>query len=87
MLHEPLYRRLREKARRCVLRSDSQLNPLNETREEPDLAPPGADWTAVPGLTGLQWRRSDATFTESEGTTGGPLYYDIAVPLPGEPGA
>jgi hypothetical protein len=80
MPHEPLYRRLREKARRRVLRSDSQLNPRSETREEPDLTPPDTNWSAVPGLTGLQWRRSEATFAESEGTPGS-LFFNIAIPL------
>jgi len=83
MPHEPLYRRLREKSRRRVLRSDSQLHPLDAAREENDLAPPETSWTGVPGLTGLKWRRSAESFAPDEGTAG-PLYYDIAIPLEAE---
>jgi beta-lactamase superfamily II metal-dependent hydrolase len=80
MPHEPLYRRLREKARRRVLRSDVELKPLDPAQEEADLTPTSTEWEPVPGLKGLQWRRSQATFAEQEGTQG-PLCYDVAIPL------
>jgi hypothetical protein len=81
MPHEPLYRRLREKARRRVLRSDSELRPIDARVEEPDLSPAETKWQPVPGLKGLEWRRSAASFAESEGTPG-PLCYDVSIPLP-----
>jgi hypothetical protein len=80
MPHEPLYRRLREKARRRILRSDREIKPLDGQREEPDLVPAATEWKPVPGLKGLLWRHSVAAFTKAEGTPG-PLYYDIAIPL------
>jgi hypothetical protein len=80
MPHLPLYRRLREKARRRVLRSDSEIKPLDGQREEADLIPVETEWKPVPGLKGLKWRRAAATFTDAEGTPG-PLYYDVAIPL------
>jgi hypothetical protein len=80
MPHEPLYVRLREKARRRVLRSDSQLKPLDKARDEADLIPTEAKWKPVPGLKGLKWRCSAEKFGEGEGTNG-PLYYDLAIPL------
>jgi hypothetical protein len=78
MPHEPLYRRLREKARRRVLRSDSELQPLDKSREEEDVAPDDTSWKAVPGLKGLKWRRSAETFSVG---TNGPLFYDVAIPI------
>ena len=80
MPHEPLYRRLREKARRRVLRSDSELKPLDKERDDADLIPEETEWQAVPGLKGLEWRQSAASFSDAEGTPG-PLYYDVAIPL------
>ncbi len=80
MPHEPLYRRLREKARRRVLRSDSKLNPLDGKREEADLVPMDTAWRPVPGLKGLKWRRSAESFSDAEGTSG-PLCFDVAIPL------
>jgi hypothetical protein len=76
MPHEPLYRRLREKARRRVMRSDLELMPLDDSRDERDLVPPSEKWTPVPGVTGARWRRSKETFTKG---TKGPLCYDIAI--------
>jgi hypothetical protein len=78
MPHEPLYRRLREKARRRVLRSDSEITPLDKRRNERDLVPEREDWEDVPGLPGVGWRKSKDTFQKG---TDGPLYYDVAIPL------
>lgn len=78
MPHEPLYRRLREKSRRRVLRSDSELKPLNKAQEEEDLTPLDTAWKAVPGLKGLKWRQAAEPFFVG---TAGPLYYDVAIPL------
>jgi hypothetical protein len=78
MPHEPLYRRLREKARRRVLRSDSEITPLDKRRNEQDLVPEREDWEDVPGLPGVGWRKSKDTFQKG---TDGPLYYDVAIPL------
>jgi len=78
MPHEPLYRRLREKARRRVLRSDRSLAPLDSRREEADEVPRSEQWSGVPGMKGLRWRRSKDDFAIG---TEGPLYYDIAIPL------
>jgi Metallo-beta-lactamase superfamily len=79
MPHEPLYRRLRDKARRRVMRSDQELAPLNSAREEGDLVPPTPKWTAVPGLPNARWRASKEEFDTG---TKGPLYYDVAIALP-----
>lgn len=78
MPHLPLYRRLREKARRRVLRADQSLAPLEAT-DDPDLVPQATDWKAVPGLRGVRWRASAEQFDMG---TPGPLYYDILFPLP-----
>jgi hypothetical protein len=82
MPHEPLYRRLREKARLRIMRSDLELTPLDPKRDERDLVPAGEDWKAVPGLPGVRWRRSKAKFAKDQGTQG-PLYYDVAIPRRG----
>jgi hypothetical protein len=79
MPHEPLYRRLRDKARRRVMRSDQELAPLNPAREEGDLVPTTPEWTAVPGVPHARWRRSREEFDTG---TSGPLYYDVAIALP-----
>lgn len=79
MPHEPLYRRLREKTRRRILRSDLQLTPLDVQREDPDLVPKSTRWQPVPGLEGVQWRRSAEQFATG---TPGPLCYDVAITLP-----
>jgi hypothetical protein len=78
MPHEPLYRKLREKARRRVLRCDERLEPLDK-RDEPDLFPKKTQWQTVPGLDGVLWRRSKEEFADG---TPGPLYYDVAITLP-----
>jgi hypothetical protein len=78
MPHEPLYRRLREKAGRRIMRSDLKLDPLDGEREDPDVVPPGTDWTPVPGLAGVRWRSSNERF---ETETTGPLCYDVAITL------
>ena len=78
MPHEPLYRRLREKARRRVLRSDLELEPLDKRRDEKDVVPIGSAWKGVPGLPGVRWRRATEEFTNG---TKGPLYYDVAIAL------
>jgi hypothetical protein len=79
MPHEPLYRRLRDKARRRVLRSDRELAPLDRAREDPDVVPATTDWAPVPGVTNARWRASKETFKAG---TDGPLYYDVAIGLP-----
>lgn len=79
MPHEPLYRRLRDKARRRVMRSDRELAPLDPAREELDLVPTTTGWTPVPGLPGVRWRASKDEF---DGTKE-PVYYDVAIALPG----
>jgi hypothetical protein len=79
MPHEPLYRRLRDKARRRVMRSDEELAPLDASRDEKDLVPTSLKFTAVPGLPDAMWRRSKDTFQTG---TSGPLYYDVAFKLP-----
>lgn len=79
MPHRPLYERLREKAQRRVLRSDLRLTPLTAGEDDPDVVPGSKNWQRVPGLKGVQWRRSSDEFAAG---TPGPLYYDIAFPLP-----
>ncbi len=79
MPHEPLYRRLRDKARRRVMRSDRELAPLDSSREDPDLVPAATKWTAVPGVPNARWRASKEEFAAG---TKGPLYYDVAIGLP-----
>jgi hypothetical protein len=78
MPHEPMYRRLREKARLRVLRSDLELKPLDRRRDEEDVVPQGRAWTPVPGLPGVRWRRAAEEFRDG---TKGPLYYDVAIAL------
>jgi hypothetical protein len=79
MPHEPLYVRLRDKARRRVLRSDRKLEPLDKNRDESDIVPTDSDWKTVPGLPNARWRKSADTFKTS---TEEPLYYDVAIDLP-----
>lgn len=81
MPHLPLYRRLREKAHRRVLRSDLSLEPLKIGDDPSDITPPSPQWQAIPGLKGLHWRRSPEEFEKPLGTEG-PLYYDILFPPP-----
>jgi hypothetical protein len=78
MPHEPLYRRLREKARLRVLRSDLELEPLDKRRDEPDVVPKDSAWAPVPGLPGVRWRRAPDDFASG---TKGPVYYDVAIAL------
>jgi hypothetical protein len=80
MPHQPLYVRLRDKARRRVLRSDEKLEPLDSKRDAQDVVPTETDWTTVPGMPNARWRKSADTF--QSGTNGGPLYYDVAIDLP-----
>jgi metallo-beta-lactamase superfamily protein len=77
MPHEPLYRRLREKARRRVLRSDLEITPLDPDREDADVVPTTTAWQPVPGVKGVRWRRSAETFKTG---TQGPLCYDVVFP-------
>ena len=79
MPHEPLYRRLREKSRRRVMRSDLELEPLDTRRDEPDVVPVSTAWAPVPGVTGARWRKSNDDFRKG---TAGPLYYDVSITLP-----
>jgi len=74
MPHLPLYRRLREKAQRRVLRADLSLAPL-DSGDEADLTPASTEFKPVPGLKGCKWRRSAEEFRDG---TPGPLYYDVA---------
>lgn len=78
MPHEPLYRRLREKADRRVLRSDQLITPLNEDSEPADRFPSSPDWKPVPGLKNARWRCSTEKFRAG---TREPLYYDVAISL------
>jgi metallo-beta-lactamase superfamily protein len=75
----PLYRRLRQKARNRVLRSDTSLTPLDPKEDDLDIVPQSTEWTSVPGLKNAKWRRSAETF---EAGTAGPLYFDILFALP-----
>jgi hypothetical protein len=79
MPHEPLYVRLREKARLRVLRSDLSMAPLHEDRDQRDVVPKDSNWRPVPGVPGARWRRSEQPFVNG---TAGPLYYDVAIALP-----
>jgi metallo-beta-lactamase superfamily protein len=79
MPYEPLYKRLREKADRRVLRSDLSLDPLKKPRDEDDEVPTKTTWQPVPGLHGVRWRCSEDTFKQG---TKGPLCYDVAIDLP-----
>lgn len=81
MPYEGLYRRLREKSHRRVLRADESIDPLRHP-EEPDACPQSTEWEEVPGLKDARWRRSFENFQEGDNL--GPLYYDIAFTLPGE---
>ena len=82
MPHEPLYRRLREKTQRRILRSDLELTPLARGRDDDDKLPASKEWQPVPGLDGVRWRCSADTFTAG---TGGPLCYDVAITLRPDP--
>jgi beta-lactamase superfamily II metal-dependent hydrolase len=77
MPHHPLYRRLRAKSDRRVLRSDLSTKPFSESAAK-DLYPESTDWTAIPGKPKLLWRRSVEEFKEG---TEGPLYYDVRIPV------
>lgn len=78
MPHEPLYKRLREKANRRVLRSDLKIEPLSDN-EHVDIKPTATSWRRVPGKTGISWRKADVKFRAG---TEGPLYYDIRLSIP-----
>jgi hypothetical protein len=80
MPHEPLYRRLREKADRRVLRSDLQVKPLDLDRDGPDRVPTSTTPQDVPGLKGMRWSRSKAEFSVG---TPGPLYYQVEISMKG----
>jgi len=75
MPHEPLYRRLREKARRRVLRADLRIDPL-PAADRPDLRPKTARWSKVPEAEGMSWRAAAEKFKQG---TAGPLYYDVRI--------
>jgi hypothetical protein len=76
MPHEPLYLRLREKARLRVLRSDLSMAPLDEDRNKRDVVPKDEDWKPVPGVPGARWRRSGESFVKG---TEGPLYLTVTI--------
>lgn len=73
MPHAPLYRRLREKAQRRVLRSDTSLEPLSADKNKADRTP-SDQWMNVPGLRGVRWRAATESFRHEPKE---PLYYDI----------
>jgi hypothetical protein len=73
MPYTPLYRRLREKARRRVLRADDSLEPLKSPPERSDLRP-ATDWSKTPGFEHVSWRAAEKRFTDAPVT---PLYYDV----------
>jgi len=77
MPYYPLYRRLRAKSDRRVLRSALSTKPFSASAAK-DLSPDSTDWTAMPGKLGLSWRRSAEKFDEG---TDGPLYYDVRIPI------
>jgi len=77
MPHGPLYKRLRSKSDRRVLRADLSTKPFSSSAAH-DLLPKSTGWTAVPGKPTLSWRRS---LEEFENGTEGPLYYDIRLPV------
>jgi beta-lactamase superfamily II metal-dependent hydrolase len=76
MPHAPLYKRLRSKSGRRVLRADLSKAPLTASAEQ-DIVPESDQWKSVPGKPGYKWRRSTEEF---EHGTEGPLYYDILIP-------
>ena len=73
MPYTPLYQRLRERARRRVLRSDLSLEPLKTPPERQDLRPTSR-WSKTPGLDGVRWRAAKKKFAAAPDT---PLYYDV----------
>ncbi len=81
MPHRPLYKRLRMKSERRVLRADESIKPFTSAAK--DVVPQSTQWTSVPGKPGLSWRRSFEEFEQfDDGTsTSGPLYYDIKIPI------
>lgn len=76
MPYSPLYRRLRDKASRRVLRSDDSLEPLRTPGDEPDLVPDAVEWNPVPGVQGVLWRKSPGHFTSDPKIA---LYYDLRI--------
>lgn len=73
MPYTPLYRRLRERSRRRVLRSDQSLEPLKSPSEKKDLKPT-TRWSRTPGIDGARWRAARKKFSAAPDT---PLYYDV----------
>lgn len=78
MPHEPLYKVLREKAKRRVLRSDCELAPLKESEDDKDLVPEKTDWAPIPGMKDAKWRKSSELFEAGKQE---PLFYDVKIPI------
>jgi hypothetical protein len=74
----PLYKKLREKARRRVLRSDDSKKPLGDNDAD-DVTPTKSTWTDVPGLRGVHWRLADEKFSVEPKNA---LYFDLRLELP-----
>lgn len=74
MPHQPLYERLREKARRRVLRSDAEPNVRPLPSDSPrDVTPQNVEFEPVPDMPGAYWRKSRETLSGPHD----PLYYEI----------
>ncbi len=56
--------------------ADEKLDPLKEGLVPKAVVPQELGWTDVPGLTGVEWRRSAETFQQG---TSGPLFYDVRI--------
>lgn len=76
MPYAPLYRRLRDKAARRVLRSDDSPSPLRPGGDDRDIVPDSSGWSPVPGLHGVSWRKSTRLFTVPPKSA---LYFDIQI--------
>ncbi|MCA9019344.1 MAG: hypothetical protein KDA74_04330 [Planctomycetaceae bacterium] len=86
MPHKPLYERLREKAKRRILRSDMRMEPLNSSDGE-DCRPVATGFEDIPDQSSRRvfdnwkWRMSTSNFNPMQSESGDPLYYEIQIPL------
>tara|TARA_R110002111_G_scaffold240269_1_gene301959 strand:+ start:22893 stop:24743 length:1851 start_codon:yes stop_codon:yes gene_type:complete len=87
MPHKPLYERLREKAKRRILRSDMRMEPLSSAEGE-DRRPNNTEPQDIPDessrqvFTNWKWRRSTEEFNPMQAKSeSDPLYYEIQIPL------
>ena len=80
MPYSSLYKRLRTKSSRRILRADQKTAPLSSSAKK-DVVPTSKDWTEVPGKSHLKWRRSEEEFELLEGSTKGPLYFELRIPV------